>query len=642
MRKARLRDIKSTPLAAVFNVTNTTHHTSFFATRRRWTVFDGPIDALWIENMNTVLDDNMTLCLANGERIKLKSEMKCLFEVMDLSTASPATVSRIGVVYMTPSDLGYMPYVKSWLWGPISTAPEGLPDVIKNHLYGLIDKFVPLVHKFTTKNCKEPVKCVDIQLVTSMTILFQSLFTPAKGADFAGDADKLLSQAEKVFAFCMIWSFGASIGAEYWASFDDFIRECFSENGLDCKLPPTEMVYDYFVDLPENEFKNWAKIVPAFESTPGMSYFDMVVPTSDTVRFSYVMKSLIEVNKPVFVTGVTGTGKTTIVTKLLKELQPLAEAGGMGINSIPINYSAQTSSLVVQASIEAKMEKKRKNLLGAPANKKFVIFVDDVNMPIVETYGAQPPVELLRQYLDHKGFYDRDKLFWKDVVDTILFSCAAPPGGGRSEVTPRFTRHHNVLCIPPASIASLELIFNSILASHVAKFDKGVVDLVKGVVSSTIEMYQNISQDLLPTPARFHYTFNLRDISKVFQGMLMVTSSKCPDSDTFCQLWVHECSRVFHDRLINQSDQSWFKSKSCDLMSRYLRVSTDVDAQFESGLKVFCDFLRPGAEKKLYEFSKDSKKLQKILEDGLDDYNGENPTSMNLVFFSDAIEHVCR
>merc|ERR1711968_71514 len=92
---------------------------------RKWTVFDGPIDALWIENMNTVLDDNMTLCLANGERIKLKVEMKMLFEVNDLEVASPATVSRIGVVYVTPTDLGWIPYVQTWV---ASDLPEGCPS----------------------------------------------------------------------------------------------------------------------------------------------------------------------------------------------------------------------------------------------------------------------------------------------------------------------------------------------------------------------------------------------------------------------------------------------------------------------------------------------------------------------------------
>jgi dynein heavy chain, axonemal len=130
------------------------------------------VDAIWIENMNTVLDDNCTLCLPNGERIKLNvGTMRMLFEVQDLAVASPATVSRCGMVYVPTEGLGWRPFIQTWLVTSLNDFPKASKDVI----WELFDSLVDPVLQWIRGNGYEYFKSVDINLVTSLARILESI-----------------------------------------------------------------------------------------------------------------------------------------------------------------------------------------------------------------------------------------------------------------------------------------------------------------------------------------------------------------------------------------------------------------------------------------------------------------------------------
>ena len=166
--------------------------------------------------------------------------------------------------------------------------------------------------------------------------------------------------------------------------------------------------------------------------------------------------------------GPTGTGKTlSIKNKLVNGLNRKQFV------THSIGFSARTSENQTQDIIDGKMTKRKKGVYGPPVGIRGIIFVDDLNMPAKETYGAQPPIELLRQWMDMKGWYDRkskEKSFTY-VVDLTFVAAMGPPGGARSEITQRYLRHFNIINVVDFNDSSLYRVFETIINGKVQKRD---------------------------------------------------------------------------------------------------------------------------------------------------------------------------
>ena len=144
-------------------------------------------------------------------------------------------------------------------------------------------------------------------------------------------------------------------------------------------------------------------------------------------------------------------------------------------------------------------------------------------------------------------------------------------------------------------------IFGTIMTNFLENaFEEELHSVGKKLVKATVDLFHTILEELRPTPAKPHYTFNMRDISKVFQGMLMMDKRRVVTKVDLGRMWVHENQRVFGDRLVSDADKSWL----LETLEKYMEQETDMKGAdlWKDKPEVICtDFMVPGAEIKVYE-----------------------------------------
>lgn len=236
--------------------------------------------------------------------------------------------------------------------------------------------------------------------------------------------------------------------------------------------------------------------------------------------------------------------------------------------------------------IDGRLDRRRRGVYGPTPGRRAVVFVDDLNMPSPEVYGAQPPLELLRQGIDGGGWYGRDSAF-RQLLDVQFLAAMAPPGGGRAYVTNRFLRHFSSVALTPADGPALATIFQTILDWHLSA-QRGYATAERGlsgtVIAATLTVYQSAIAQLLPTPKKSHYVFNLRDFSRVISGFMLAPPSTFSEGegtavDRVRRLWLHEVMRVFGDRLTDLGDQEWLLRTAKQALTD--DMSTNMDALLE-------------------------------------------------------------
>ncbi|XP_038180482.1 dynein heavy chain 9, axonemal [Arvicola amphibius] len=587
----------------------------------KWILLDGDIDPMWIESLNTVMDDNKVLTLASNERIPLNPTMRLLFEISHLRTATPATVSRAGILYINPADLGWNPPVSSWI-------DQREVQTERANLTILFDKYVPTCLDTLRTRFKKAIPVPEQSMVQLLCYLLECLLTKE---DIPADCPK--EMYELYFVFAAIWAFGSAMVQDQLVDYRAEFSKWWLTEFKTVKFPSQGTVFDYYIDPETKKFEPWAKLIPQFEFDPEMPLQACLVHTSETIRVCYFMERLMERQRPVMLVGSAGSGKSVLVGAKLASLDPEKYL----VKNVPFNY--YTTSAMLQAVLEKPLEKKAGRNYGPPGNRKLIYFIDDMNMPEVDAYGTVQPHTVIRQHLDYGHWYDRNKLSLKEIRNVQYISCMNPTAGSFT-INPRLQRHFSVFVLSFPGADALSSIYSTILTHHL-KFGNFPTTLQKSIpplINLAVTFHQKIATTFLPTAIKFHYIFNLRDFANIFQGILFSSMECVKSTQDLVKLYLHESNRVYRDKMVEEKDFELFDKIQTDFLKKNFDDAEETLRQTQS-LNMYCHFANGIGEPK-YMPVQSWELLSQTLVEALESHNDVNAV-MDLVLFEDAVRHVC-
>jgi len=593
----------------------------------KWIVFDGDVDPDWIESLNTVMDDNKMLTLASNERVPLNPTMRLLLEVADLRNASPATVSRGGVLMLNEADVGWRPYIDSWMQTRVNKDEVAL-------LQNCVNEYFAATLEYIRRNCKAITNVVEFNMVTSCMYILDSLLVNDDKKEVVKE------QIEIRFCFAVIWGFASSFsidkGVDYRKQFSEWWKITWQtypfpvveEEG---KVLPN-LIFDFQVSTKTHQWVTWKESVAPYVHSAEVPFYSIVVPTAEMTALTTVMNLLADKQRHVQFVGLAGTAKSTLVNEKLAALDE-------DWSSCTLFMNSKTNEWDLQIGMEGFMEKRAGKTYTPIGNKKHIFFIDDLNMPSFDKWGTQCPLELMIQLLSERFFYDRNKIGIVKEIRNCQYLAAMNPTAGSFTISSRLQRLFMCCACNLPSDDSIETIYLSILKGVLGMFNEDVQNMAEPLVTATVALHNVMLKYFLPNAIKFHYTWNLRELANIFQGIAEATPIYYPTATAVVRLWTHEASRVYGDRLMFDSDIVLFADKRNDVVAQNLnQPGVDKEEALKEPL-IFSSFC--AGEDPIYLPVADFQKLNTVLEEKLNEYNESN-AAMNLVLFEMFMTHVCR